>query len=253
MEDIISWLANLVGYAWATQDAALRLASLVLVGWVAQDAARRNRPWFRWALLVAFLNVFGLPFWLYARRKSPPSSERLPRRRHALLWLSGVPVYAVSFLLSLAVAALTVTFVVQVATNLGQAMSPTLLDEQQVFVNKMVYRLGEPQRGDIVMHLYPRDPTKSFVKRIIGVGGDRVHIVDGRVSVNGVPLDEDYVVDEARSHEDHGPEAVRESHYFVMGDNRNNSSDSRHWGQVPRDHISGRVVIGGASNLLGAP
>ena len=234
-------------------DIVITLIGVALIGWVAQDAARRNRRWFGWALLVAFLNVFGLPFWLYARRKSPRSSDPLPVRRHALLWLSGVPVYAVAFLLSAAVATPTVMFVAQVATHVDEAMSPTLLNGQRLLVNKLAYRLGEPKPGDIVMHRYPRDPTKSFIKRIIAVGGDSVHIVDGRVSVNGAPLEEDYVADDARSHENHGPEVVQESHYFVMGDRRNNSADSRHWGQVPRDHISGRVVMGGASNLLGAP
>ena len=97
-------------------------------------------------------------------------------------------------------------------------MSPTLPNGQRVFVNKAAYRFfGEPEGGDIVMLHYPRDPTMTFVKRIIGVPGDTVHIVDGRVSVNGVMLDEDYVADEFRSHETHGPEVVQEAYYFVMG------------------------------------
>ena len=221
----------------------------VLIGWVAQDAARRNRFWFRWALFMGFTTIFGLPFWLFARRHSPKTPDGLPIRRHAFLWLSGIPLA----LVVLAVSVLTVTFLFQVARFEGESMSPTLPNQQPLFVNKLAYRLGDPQRGDIVMHRYPRDPSKSVVTRVIAVGGDTVHIVDGRVSVNDTLVAEDYVVDEFRSHEDHGPEVVQESHYFVMGDHRNNSADSRHWGQVPRDHVLGRVVMGGLSNLLSTP
>ena len=101
-------------------------------------------------------------------------------------------------------------------------------------MNKLVYRIGEPRRGDIVMLYYPLNPDKSFVKRVIAEEGDTVRIVDGRVYVNDIPLHDDYVPGEFRSHDDWGPQVIPEGYYFVMGDHRNNSSDSRHWGMVPK-------------------
>ena len=147
-------------------------------------------------------------------------------------------------LLSAAVyATLIVTFVAQVARVEGQSMAPTLADQDRLIVNKLAYRFGEPRRGDIVMLYYPIDPKKSFVKRVIAEENDMVRIVDGRVYVNDVPLRDDYVPPEFRDHDDYGPEVVGEGYYFVLGDHRNNSSDSRHWGLVPKKYIIGRVQV----------
>jgi signal peptidase I len=140
-------------------------------------------------------------------------------------------------------ATLIVTFVCQVARVEGQSMAPTLADQDRLIVNKLTYRLGPPRRGDIVMLYYPINPDKSFVKRVIAEEGDTVRIVDGRVYVNDVPLADDFVPPEYRSHDDYGPLVVREGYYFVMGDHRNNSSDSRHWGEVPKKYIIGKVQI----------
>lgn len=140
-------------------------------------------------------------------------------------------------------AVLIVTFLFQVARVEGLSMAPTLEDQDRLIVNKLAYRIGEPRRGDIVMLYYPLDPQKSFVKRVIAEEGDSVRIVDGRVYVNDVPLQDDYVLDEYRSHDNWGPEVIRDGYYFVMGDHRNNSSDSRHWGLVPKRYIIGRVQL----------
>lgn len=140
-------------------------------------------------------------------------------------------------------ATLIVTFGFQVARVEGQSMAPTLTDQDRLIVNKLVYRLGEPRRGDIVMLYYPINPDKSFVKRVIAEEGDEVRIVDGRVFVNDVPLSDEYVPEEFRSHEDWGPQRIDEGYYFVMGDHRNNSSDSRHWGLVPKKYIIGKVQV----------
>jgi len=147
-------------------------------------------------------------------------------------------------LLSAAVyAVLIVTFGFQVARVEGQSMAPTLEDQDRLIVNKLVYRIGEPRRGDIAMLYYPINPDKSFVKRVIAEEGDQVRIVDGRVYVNDVPLSDDYVPTEYRSHDDWGPQVIPEGYYFVMGDHRNNSSDSRHWGMVPKKYIIGKVQL----------
>src|SRR6266480_1602502 len=140
-------------------------------------------------------------------------------------------------------ATLIVTFGVQVARVDGLSMAPTLEDHDRLIVNKLVYELGDPRPGDIVMLYYPLNPDKMFVKRVIAREGDSVRIVDGRVYVNDVPLHDDYVPAEFRSHDDWGPQVIQQGYYFVMGDHRNNSSDSRHWGPVPKRYIVGKVKV----------
>jgi signal peptidase I len=140
-------------------------------------------------------------------------------------------------------ATLIVTFGFQVARVEGQSMAPTLADQDRLIVNKLAYRLGDPRVGDIVMLYYPINPEKSFVKRVIAEEGDQIRIVDGRVYRNDVPINDDYVPAEYRSHDDWGPDVVPEGYYFVMGDHRNNSSDSRHWKYVPKKYIIGKVQL----------
>jgi signal peptidase I len=160
-------------------------------------------------------------------------------RRLASEVLSGVQT-----LFSAAVyATLIVTFGFQVARVDGLSMAPTLEDHDRLIVNKLVYELGDPRPGDIVMLYYPVNPEKMFVKRVIAKEGDTVRIVDGRVYVNDVPLHDDYVPPEFRSHDDWGPTVIQQGYYFVMGDHRNNSSDSRHWGSVPKKYIVGKVKV----------
>ena len=140
-------------------------------------------------------------------------------------------------------ATLIVTFGFQIARVDGQSMAPTLEDHDRLIVNKLVYEVGEPRPGDIVMLYYPLNPEKMFVKRVIAKEGDTVRIVDGRVTVNDEPLHDDYVPAEFRSHDDWGPQVVQQGYYFVMGDHRNNSSDSLHWGPVPKKYIVGKVKV----------
>ena len=126
-------------------------------------------------------------------------------------------VSGIQTLLSAAVyATLIVTFGFQVARVDGLSMAPTLEDHDRLIVNKLVYELGDPRPGDIVMLYYPRNPDKMFVKRVIAKEGDVVRIVNGFVFVNDVQLHDDYVPDEFRSHDDLGPEVVNPGYYFVM-------------------------------------
>ena len=140
-------------------------------------------------------------------------------------------------------ATLLVTFVFQIARVEGQSMAPTLADQDRLIVNKFAYEVGAPQRGDIVMLYYPVDPSKTFVKRVIAEEGDDVRIADGHVFVNDMPMADNFIPPEYRSHEDFGPERIPNGYYFVMGDHRNNSSDSREWGVVPKKYITGRVQL----------
>jgi signal peptidase I len=174
----------------------------------------------------------------------PASQEYAGRPGGALRRFAAEVGAAVQTLFSAAVyATLIVTFGFQVARVDGLSMAPTLEDHDRLIVNKLVYELGDPRPGDIVMLYYPLNPDKMFVKRVIAREGDVVRIVDGHVYVNDVQLHDDYVPEEFRSHDDWGPQVVQQGYYFVMGDHRNNSSDSRHWGQVPKKYIVGKVKL----------
>jgi signal peptidase I len=167
-------------------------------------------------------------------RERPSAASRVGEE--LLAWLKTLASAAVY-------ATLIVTFGFQVARVEGQSMAPTLADQDRLIVNKLAYRIGTPQVGDIVMLYYPLNPDKSFVKRVIAEEGDQIRIVDGRVFRNDVPINDDYVPSEFRSHDDYGPQVVPQGYYFVMGDHRNNSSDSRHWGFVPKKYIIGKVQL----------
>jgi signal peptidase I len=122
----------------------------------------------------------------------------------------------------------------------GASMQPTLETGEFVIVNKLAYMLGKVQIGDVIVFHFPRDPEQEYIKRVIGLPGDKVTVQDGIVSVNGQPLDEDYIA---------APPAyestweVPPDSLFVLGDNRNNSSDSHNWGTVPLDYVVGKAVF----------
>jgi signal peptidase I len=180
---------------------------------------------------------------LAAGATAEPSAQPASRGRQ---WRTAAKEVAagVQTLVSAAVyAALIVTFGFQVARVDGMSMEPTLEDHDRLIVSKLVYEMGDPRPGDIVMLYYPVNPDKMFVKRVIAKEGDEVRIVDGRVYVNEQPLRDDYVPAAFRSHDDWGPQVVQQGYYFVMGDHRNNSSDSRHWGPVPKKYIVGKVKV----------
>jgi len=141
-------------------------------------------------------------------------------------------------------ATLIVTFGFQVARVEGQSMAPTLEDQDRLIVNKLIYKLHKPQIGDIVMLYYPLDPDKSFVKRVVAEPGDTIKSINGRVYRNDVPLRDDFIPEEYKSLNDTwGPRTVPQGQYFVMGDHRNNSSDSRTWDWVPEKYIIGKVEL----------
>jgi len=178
---------------------------------------------------------------------APGADPRLAAGDAGSIGVGRVVEEVVAWLKTLASAAvyatLIVTFGFQVARVEGLSMAPTLADQDRLIVNKLAYRIGEPHIGDIVMLYYPLNPEKSFVKRVIAEEGDQVRVVDGRVFRNDVPMDDAFVPNEYRSHDDWGPQVVPEGYYFVMGDHRNNSSDSRHWGFVPKKYIIGKVQL----------
>ncbi len=147
--------------------------------------------------------------------------------------------------LSVVIALIVILFLYQPVKVEGTSMMPSLEDQERIFINKFVYRmgLGSVERGDTVVFWYPADPTKSYIKRVIGVPGDQVAILGGRVFVNGASIDEPYVPDELRDANSYSPVVVPKGHYYVLGDHRSSSNDSRSWGAVPREAIYGKAVF----------
>jgi signal peptidase I len=121
-----------------------------------------------------------------------------------------------------------------VVRNEGHAMEPTIQDGERMVITRHIDRL---ERGQIVVFRYPQDVSKSFVKRIVGLPGEEIAVRDGRVVINGLTIDEPYVGAENWSADTHGSRTIPPGEYFVLGDNRRNSSDSRHWGTVKRELI----------------
>jgi signal peptidase I len=124
----------------------------------------------------------------------------------------------------------------------GTSMEPTLHTGQFLIVNRLIYRLGFPQRGDIIVFHYPGDPTDDYVKRIIGLPGDHLLIEGGKLYINDVLLDEPYLPENMRTFpRSRYSNVVPEDSYFVLGDNRLGSSDSRNWGMLERELIIGKA------------
>jgi signal peptidase I len=155
-----------------------------------------------------------------------------------------VAVWARDLLVSLAISAFIIIFLYQPVKVEGVSMMPGLEDQERIFVNKFVYRWQPIQRGDIIVFRYPRDTSKSYIKRVIGVAGDRVRIVNGQVYVNGEALDEDYVPSDYADGRSYPDLVVPRNSYFVLGDHRTMSSDSREFGPVNDRYIYGKAVFG---------
>ena len=147
--------------------------------------------------------------------------------------------------LSVVFAVVLIVFLYQPVKVEGTSMMPALTDQERIFINKFTYRLGPDNisRGDTVVFFYPLDPTKSYIKRIIGVPRDRIEITEGKVYVNGSPVEEPYVPEEYRDHLSMAEATVPMDHYFVLGDHRSSSNDSRAWGFVDRKLIYGKAVF----------
>jgi signal peptidase I len=146
-------------------------------------------------------------------------------------------------LIATALALGIIAFVYQPVKVEGNSMTPELADQERIFINKFVYKFGTIERGDIVVFRYPRDPNKSFIKRIVGLPGESIEIRRGIVYVNDVPLREDYVAPKDHDLQSYPLARLSSQHYFVLGDRRRSSHDSRSWGTVHRDYIYGKAVF----------
>lgn len=157
---------------------------------------------------------------------------------------SGFGVWLRDLVISLAISAFIIIFLYQPVKVEGTSMMPSLVDQERIFVNKFVYRLEPIERGDIVVFRYPYDPSKSYIKRVIGMAGDRIRINSGQVYVNGEALDESYVPAEYTDSRSSPEAVVPANSYFVLGDHRSMSDDSRNFGPVNQSFIYGKAVFG---------
>ena len=146
-------------------------------------------------------------------------------------------------ILSILLAFIVIVFLYQPVQVEGTSMMPHLVNHERIFINKFIYRFEPIQRGDIVVFLYPLDPSKSYIKRVVGLPGEWLAIKDGQVLVNGKPLPEPYVPTGYLDRQTYPPVHVEENHYFVLGDHRSSSNDSRVWGTVDRKYIYGKAVF----------
>lgn len=170
------------------------------------------------------------------------SGEKPPQKTAENPWLEGLKTIGLSAVLAFGIR----TFVAEARYIPSGSMLPTLQINDRLIVDKLGYHFKTPERGDIVV-FSPTDTLEkqnfhdAFIKRVIGLPGDRVEVKNGRVFINDKPLDEDYIAE--RPQYQYGPVTVPQDQYLVLGDNRNNSYDSHYWGFVPRDHIIGRAVV----------
>lgn len=148
-------------------------------------------------------------------------------------------------------AVLIVVFVVQPVKVEGTSMQPRLENDERIFVNKFKYNFEPIERGEIVVFWFPDDPTKSFIKRVIGLPGETIDMDPlGHITINGIPIDESYLAPERNQNARekwaqvrHDWKYVKAHYYFVMGDNRDQSNDSRSWGLVPEKYIYGKAMF----------
>jgi signal peptidase I len=168
------------------------------------------------------------------------SSEQAP----SLLSLRHeIRVWTRDLLIAIGLALVIIVFLYQPVKVEGTSMAPLLSDQERIFINKFVYRFEAIHRGDVVVFWYPLDRSKSFIKRVIALPGETVTIRQGVVTVNGVVVPEPYVPPQYEDASDYGPTRVPADSYFVMGDHRISSNDSRVFGPVPSQFIYGRAVF----------
>jgi signal peptidase I len=173
-----------------------------------------------------------------------PAPDPEPRKRNPVLRLIGeFKSWLRDILFALATALFIVVFVIQPVKVEGTSMQPRLVDQERIFVSRFVYRFSDIRRGDIVVFWYPRDRTKSFIKRVVGIPGDEIESREGKLHVNGKLLEEPYLYPEFLDHGSYRGGVIPPGQYFVLGDHRNSSNDSRNWGCVPRELIYGKAIF----------
>jgi signal peptidase I len=174
---------------------------------------------------------------------SPEVSQTADRRISPRSARNTLRTWFRDLVISIGISALIIVFFYQPVKVEGTSMMPGLDDQERIFVNKFVYHLEEISPGDIVVFRYPRDTSKSYIKRVVAGPGDRVRVEHGRVYVNGERLEEPYVRPEYMDPRSYEEITVPRRSYYLLGDHRNLSNDSRHFGPVSRDLIYGKAVF----------
>ena len=174
-------------------------------------------------------------------RSNPSTSAERSAPLHSLR--GEIRVWTRDLLIAIGLALVIIVFLYQPVKVEGTSMAPLLSDQERIFINKFVYRFEPIQRGDVVVFWYPLDHSKSFIKRVIGLPGETVEIRQGTVYVNGKIVPEPYVPPQYEDLSDFGSKTVPADSYFVMGDHRISSNDSRVFGPVPIQYIYGRAVF----------
>ena len=154
-----------------------------------------------------------------------------------------IRVWTRDLLIAIGLALVIIVFLYQPVKVEGTSMAPLLTDQERIFINKFVYRFEAIQRGDVVVFWYPLDRSKSFIKRVVALPGETIEIRRGVVYVNGQVVAEPYVPPRFADVSDYGPSKVPDGMYFVMGDHRISSNDSRVFGPVASQYIYGRAVF----------
>jgi signal peptidase I len=178
-------------------------------------------------------------------RESQPQNEfsRGEERESSSGFHRELRVWARDLVVALGLAMIIIVFFYQPVKLEGTSMAPLLSDQERIFINKFVYHFEPIGRGDVVVFWYPLDRTKSFIKRVVGLPGDEVEIRRGRVYINGKTLEEPYVPSQYIDTAAYGPVQIPRDEYFVMGDHRISSNDSRIFGPVPSAFIYGKAVF----------
>jgi signal peptidase I len=167
---------------------------------------------------------------------SDPLQQPLPLRRELRSWTRDLAV-----LLGLVI--VVMIFLYQPVKVEGTSMNPLLSDQERIFINKFVYHFEPIERGDVIVFWYPLDRSKSFIKRVVGLPGESIEIRDGHVYINGQELADQYVPANYLDGSTYAPHRIPVDGYFVMGDHRDSSNDSRVFGPVPRQYIYGKAVF----------
>jgi signal peptidase I len=162
------------------------------------------------------------------------SSPKLSIAELVKMWLRTALVTALLFFF-------LVAFVIQGFRVYGSCMEPNLHTGERVLGNKLIYRFKSPARGDVVVFKYPKDPSKIYIKRVIGLPGEVIEIKQGRVFINDAQIHEPYLL--YLTHDSYGPERIKPNSLFVMGDHRDQSNDSRFWGELPIRNIEAKAWV----------
>jgi signal peptidase I len=174
---------------------------------------------------------------------APSQENSIPQAGTHQLLRHEIRVWTRDLLIAIGLALVIIVFLYQPVKVEGTSMAPLLSDQERIFINKFVYRFEDIHRGDVVVFWYPLDRSKSFIKRVVGLPDDTVEIREGQVYLNSKLLPEPYIPPESDDFGTYPPTRIPNGEYFVMGDHRTSSNDSRIFGPVPRKFIYGKAVF----------